>query len=191
MSKLRQFYWAHWIWGLLRYLLRRSPDRSILRHEIQRIDAPSIRASTERGEPFALRLGEVQRNITVAPAPVAEAAANVVVDGAEASVEGAIPAVVFAGTVEGDSESDVRLTITDDLVLGYVRTGDDWFWIDPLRRFRSDASSSEHVIYRSADTAFRVPFGTDDPAGQTAEPEQGNKEHRVNPHIGIAIWGDV
>jgi hypothetical protein len=191
MERLRPVYWLRWLWGLFRFVVRRSPSPSILRHEIQRLDPALMRASARSGEPFALRLGGEQHNITVQAAPVADANPAVIVDGGDTPAQQPPSTVVFAGAVRGDPDSDVRLTITDDLVLGYVRTGHAWFWIEPLRRFSASAPPSEHIVYRAQDAVFRVPLGSDAPAGGTEEPGPSGSDHRVNPDVGIAVWGDT
>lgn len=190
MQRPWHFYWLRWILGLLKFLFRRTPSRSILRHEVQRIDAASIRGAVDRSEPFALRLGGEQVNIRAAAAPVADPDARVMVDGIEHTPPPA-QAAAYSGSVEGDEDSDVRLTITDSVVMGYVRTRHGWYWIEPMRRFRAQAEPGEYVIYKTSDTVFRLPFGEDGPKGGTADADDGDGKHRVNPHIGIAMWGDT
>lgn len=61
------------------------------------------------------------------------------------------PVSTYAGTVVGHPDSVVRLTATRGLFSGYVKTGDDWLFVDPLREFVPGASKRSAVVYRESD----------------------------------------
>ncbi len=61
------------------------------------------------------------------------------------------PVATFAGTIVGQPDSVVRLTATRGLFTGYVKSGDDWLFVDPLRQFVPNAPKSAAVVYREAD----------------------------------------
>lgn len=61
------------------------------------------------------------------------------------------PLSTYQGTVEGDPHSQVRLLIQPGLFLGYVRTKQDWWFIDPMNKFVPGARAERLVIYREED----------------------------------------
>ncbi len=61
------------------------------------------------------------------------------------------PVVTFKGTVRDESDSLVRLTATGQLFSGYVKTEDEWLFVDPLRAFVPGASVRKAVVYRERD----------------------------------------
>ncbi|WP_020538743.1 M12 family metallo-peptidase [Lewinella cohaerens] len=54
----------------------------------------------------------------------------------------------FKGVLDG---KDIRLTINDDFIYGYVRTGDEEWYIEPLKRFVDNAASNTYLLYRTRD----------------------------------------
>jgi hypothetical protein len=61
------------------------------------------------------------------------------------------PVVTFKGTVREEPDSLVRLTASDELFSGYIKTADDWVFVDPLRAFVPGASVRKAVVYRERD----------------------------------------
>jgi hypothetical protein len=61
------------------------------------------------------------------------------------------PVATFKGHVAGDPESVVRLLIQKDLLLGLIRTGDEWIFIDPLRKYDKSAARNEIVLFDDDD----------------------------------------
>jgi hypothetical protein len=61
------------------------------------------------------------------------------------------PISTYAGHLVGGQEGTVRLTANRGLFTGYVRTADDWVFVDPLREFVPNAPKNAAVVYREAD----------------------------------------
>jgi hypothetical protein len=61
------------------------------------------------------------------------------------------PTTTYKGIVRGVEGSNVRLLIQENLLSGYIRTGNDWWFIDPLSKFSPDARTGQLVVYRDAD----------------------------------------
>jgi hypothetical protein len=59
--------------------------------------------------------------------------------------------VTYRGTLRGEPDSVVRLTADRGLFTGMVRSGDDYFFIDPLRDYLANAPAHALVVYREAD----------------------------------------
>ncbi|HXG64578.1 MAG TPA: M12 family metallo-peptidase, partial [Blastocatellia bacterium] len=84
----------------------------------------------------------------------------------------------YRGRVVGDDESDVRLLIQDDMMFGYIRTGEDWVFIDPLRKYKRDAQPDQLVAYRDADVRPEAQ-GTCGSAGLKNQAAELLKESRL------------
>lgn len=54
----------------------------------------------------------------------------------------------FKGHVAGDPDSVVRLLILPDLIQGYIRTKDEWYFIDPLSKYMRGARAANVVIFK-------------------------------------------
>lgn len=49
------------------------------------------------------------------------------------------------------SNKDIRLTINDDFIYGYVHLGEEEWYIEPLKRFVAQAESTTYLVYRTTD----------------------------------------
>ena len=63
----------------------------------------------------------------------------------------------YKGRVVGVQDSVVRLSITDNWVRGYVFTGDEWYFIEPLLDIPSKGGIVAHNTYRSIDVVSTPP----------------------------------
>ena len=65
------------------------------------------------------------------------------------------PLSTFKGTVVGDPDSIVRLTVLPDLFEGYIKTDEEWIFLDPLTNYGSPdeigSLSGAVVLYREGD----------------------------------------
>ncbi|MCG8459702.1 MAG: M12 family metallo-peptidase, partial [Holophagales bacterium] len=66
-------------------------------------------------------------------------------------VELPAPTGAYRGTLAGHPGSDVRLVITPGFLQGYVKTEDDWFFLDPVLKFDRGAPSHQIVLFREHD----------------------------------------
>lgn len=57
----------------------------------------------------------------------------------------------FKGKIRGAENSDARLTIDGTIIEGILWVGDEQYFIQPARRYISDASSGDFVIFRASD----------------------------------------
>lgn len=80
----------------------------------------------------------------------------VLIDGTR-EIEVELPVITYRGHVIGDDASIVRLTVSKDQFGGYIKTAEEWLFIDPLRDFlpigksRPRAPMSDVVVYRDRD----------------------------------------
>lgn len=181
-------YWILWLLALLR--IRRQPHPHILSAQTVRLDAASIARAAASGEPFRLPLGRTFAIVEVSRASISDGGIRAVAIDSEEHEELIDPDIHFLGTVSGDQESDVRLTITSDQVSGYILKADGWWFVEPKRKFDARAEQDEHIIYRTKDLHFKLEYGKDElPVKERGE---GGVEppHRVNPIVGIAMLAD-
>jgi len=57
----------------------------------------------------------------------------------------------YKGSVVGESASQVRLARTEAGIQGYIRTPDEWIYIEPAARFGLYSRNGDHLAYRAAD----------------------------------------
>lgn len=181
-----EYPWWRWLRGWVLYIGGRIPHPALLESRTVQLDTQAILDSARSGEAFALPLNGRHVEVLLSPESLGEP--RVVELGGESEEERSPGEVAsFSGSVVGQEKSEVRLTITERSMTGYVMLDEGWYFIDPLRRFRPKASPREFVIYRTKDIVFRFPFGNDGLPG-TSTPT--DSDHRTNPHVGIAIWSD-
>lgn len=60
-------------------------------------------------------------------------------------------ATTYEGTVSGHSGSNLRLTIKDSYVYGYVTLGDKKYFVEPAHRFDKSLSEDFLLVYRASD----------------------------------------
>jgi hypothetical protein len=61
------------------------------------------------------------------------------------------PVATFQGHVSEDPESIVRLLIMKDFLQGYIRTQDEWIFIDPLLKYSKGVAPSKVVVFDEDD----------------------------------------
>lgn len=66
------------------------------------------------------------------------------------------PVYTFKGRLRQDPDSIVRLLIMPDLMQGYIRTADDWLFIDPLVKFAPETRSADVVLFRETDVRLEA-----------------------------------
>lgn len=169
----------------------------IARHSSVTIDAAEVKAAADAGEPFALPLGDRTVDVRVDPAPVgpdgtAGTLAEVAEDDAEPTVEERVveSVVTYAGGLaEAPEGSDVRLTVTDEVVTGYVAAPDGFWYVEPRSRFDADAAPDEYVVYRRRDLDFAHDVSDDVRRPETVEPAP-DSDNSVNPTVPIVVVAD-
>jgi hypothetical protein len=61
------------------------------------------------------------------------------------------PVTTFRGTVSGEEGSVVRITADRAVFTGFVKTGADWWFVDPLTEYLPGAAKNLAVVYRETD----------------------------------------
>jgi hypothetical protein len=61
------------------------------------------------------------------------------------------PIRTYRGTVSGIRGSEVRFSISDDILEGIVLMPNEWLLVEPMRNYDSTSGRSEMVVYRASD----------------------------------------
>lgn len=185
------------LFGAWALVIARRPHPHMRRHTVVRLSIADIAERARAGEPFELPLGKTPIEVVVRPQPVTAESAPIIGGRAGERVDSSVQptvlddVVTFAGEARGARDSEVRLTITDSWLRGYILTKDDWWFIEPLRKFRIEAGFDEYVAYRTRDLRFKLEFGDDyKPRKVEAGAGSSNPPHRVNPIVPIAMVHD-
>ncbi len=64
---------------------------------------------------------------------------------------------LYQGTVRGDPDSRVALMVTDGVIDGSIRAGDEIYFFEPARRFDRAAAETDVIAYRLSDLSGNVP----------------------------------
>ena len=63
--------------------------------------------------------------------------------------------ITYGGYAAGQTENDVRLTLSQNFIFGYVEMGELTFFIEPAKRFKADLPENYYVVYRTDDVRPR------------------------------------
>ena len=164
------------------------------KHAVVRLSPARLRTLARQGEPFTLPLGRFgSATVLVGPAGVTKEGAELIVAraGEEPKRRPVDEDPTFSGDVVGQKGSVVRLTITDTWLQGSVRTESDWWFLEPMRKFRHDAAADEYVVYRPRDLRLKLHMGSDyKPRKEEGGGGGVQPPHRVNPIVPICMVHD-
>lgn len=136
----------------------------IKKYYVTTIIIDNILDRVNNDEAFILELGGEPRSIKVSPEPVSDPNAEIVIVGEDGETErsGFDEVFTYAGNVVGEEESSVvRLTITPEMLGGYVMEAENWWFIEPLVKFQAEAPIPNYLVYRTKDLQFKLGYGND------------------------------
>lgn len=93
------------------------------------------------------------------------------------------PATTYQGSLDGNSENHVRLTIAEDHVRGMLIKDGVRYFLEPLNEFVLDAPPEKHLLYRSEDVIAS-------PKLQCLAGDVGNKEMDLSQAYSKALAVD-
>ncbi|HQU81563.1 MAG TPA: FG-GAP-like repeat-containing protein [Pyrinomonadaceae bacterium] len=96
-----------------------------------------------------------------------------------------LPVNTFKGTVAGETNSQVRLTIENSKVEGYFTSNGNRFFIEPAQKFSKSAAADDYVVYRLEDVATERNFSC--PLDLAEKMEDGKK--MVSPENAVSANG--
>jgi hypothetical protein len=170
------------------------PD--IVKSQVVSLDARAIESNANSGKPFDLDLGGTKLTVMLWPAPVWPAEGATLIEvGKDGSLTTSVIKgnITWAGDVVGEDaeESEVRFTISDGVLDGYVMSKTGWWFVEPLRRFDPKAGPDQYLVYATHDLDFAIDYGDDgvktDQVTGWRPPNDGTS-HRVIP---LAMFADA
>jgi len=136
--------------------------RSLTSFSLARIDAADLSESLATMHRLSLHLDQKRLALLLEASTILSSGHDVVeVDSTGHLQHRKIGATCYRGTVEGESESSVRLTITENWVSGYVSIPGQWVFFEPAHWHDSSASRDLHVFYDTRDDASAFKYGDD------------------------------
>jgi hypothetical protein len=143
------------------------------------LDVPEIKKKADAGVPFSIVLGEKTVKVVVKPNPVFHKGVEAIEMAKNGIKRKKIEDIItYAGTVVDPNQANtVRFTITKEFLTGYIFIDEDWWFIEPLKKFQPDASDKEFITYRTKDLRFKLNYGNDTSESETKEkPPIGSKK---------------
>ncbi|MFI5175389.1 MAG: M12 family metallo-peptidase [Terriglobia bacterium] len=67
------------------------------------------------------------------------------------------PISTYEGEIKGEPDSQVRLLVRPDFLIGFIRRGNDWIFVDPLSLYVPGAKRQQSVAYHEADIRPEYP----------------------------------
>jgi len=136
---------------------------SITKYELLSLDAQSLRAIADSEQSISIPFAGKTYVLNLVPNQLKAENFKATMT-TENGIKVEVPQEDFQtyeGTVAGEDKSEVRLTITQDWISGSVKTADQWFYVEPLQNFDSQANKLIHIAYRPADTDFVLDLSDD------------------------------
>jgi Metallo-peptidase family M12 len=165
-------------------------DPNILKSQVVTLDTRTIERYANSATPFELVLGDIRVHVALRPAAIwPEEGLSVVQVAADGSVREHVVHgnITYEGDVIGEDPAvtEVRFTIAEGALEGYVLTSADWWFVEPLARFDPKAGANQYLVYATRDTDFAVEYGDDGvKADEIYDPPP-------DPRIPIAMVADL
>jgi hypothetical protein len=162
----------------------------LAKSQVVTLDARTIEAHANAEKPFTLVLGDSSVDVVLRPDPIApKEGVPVLESGAGSSTkEYVLPgSPTYSGDVIGDdpATSEVRFTIADGLLDGYVLTKDDWLFVEPYSRFNEKARANEYLVYSTHDFTSEL-----NPDGDVPDRVIDHTRVPIDPTIPLAFAAD-
>lgn len=123
-----------------------------------KLNPNEIKRLADSGQNIPIQLGKIKYQLQVKSCPLFEDSFNIIwVSEKKERIEKISEAITYEGTVlDNNKTSEVRLTITDTTVEGYVKINSAWWFIEPLKKFRLKAESNDFIAYKTSDLKFKL-----------------------------------
>ncbi len=104
---------------------------------------------------FILRLGDREWEVRLEPS-LAGSYVRSLQTAAGVIQERVTRQIAYRGDLVGQADGTVSLTLTEDFLYGYIREGDEHFFLEPLWYFTPGAPTDHLVVYRASDVRPRT-----------------------------------
>lgn len=176
---------------------RQALDALLLDHQVVELPLRAIERRVRESGRLDLRLRGQLYRIEVEPIDLRDPGYRSVLMTPSGPVEvPRRPLSTYAGSLADDPQATVRLTASPGLFVAYVRTHEEWLFIDPLRDYVPGASPRQAVVYREADVRPDAggACGAQHLVSKARElglpPELGDKAHTTLRRVDIATDAD-
>lgn len=144
--------------GLKMISLAKRIHPSIKRFSRLTLNPSVIKNLADSDEQIPITLGNKNYKLVVHSVPTFEESFEIItVTSKGTKKEKITESISYSGTVQDfEKHSDVRLTITEHFVAGYIRFEKDWWFIEPLKKFRINANVNDYVAYKTSDLKFKL-----------------------------------
>lgn len=121
-------------------------------YDLATVDPATLRRSVDTTGKVQLTLAGTTHDLVLEPVEVRAPSYVATEVGADGEVKlSKQPSSTFRGQVDGVADSDVRLFISPELVMGYVKVEARRFFIDPAYRYTEGGGANRLVIYEEGD----------------------------------------
>lgn len=144
--------------------------RSFIKFDLLRLDNQTARRVESR-QPLIISTSKRNYELNLTPRDLRTAnyrAEETAVEGTRALERGAV--TTFKGTVAGEANSQVRLTIDKGIIEGYLLDSDgERFYIEPAINYSPQAKAEDLVIYQQADLVKTEDYVCESQLGEKIE----------------------
>ncbi len=138
-----------------------SQDRQVakeLADSFRKVDVVGIDVARDHRS-LSFRANGRAFNLTITPHDLRSNSYKAIDRNAEGdTILGRFQANTYKGTIVGEENSDVRLTIDGSRIEGYYRSRGERFFIEPANRYSRLATAGQFVVYRAEDVISRHAF---------------------------------
>ncbi len=121
-------------------------------YDLATVDPAALRRAVDTVGKVQVTLAGTTHDLILDPVEVRAPSYVATEVGADGEVELArLPSSTFRGHVDGEADSDARLFISPELVMGYVKVDSRRFFLDPAYRYAEGGGADRLVIYEEGD----------------------------------------
>jgi hypothetical protein len=126
------------------------------------LDPAVVKSDVDAGRPFHLPLGGRDVQLDLQRHNMRAAEFSSVPTTENATVRTLYPEVItYKGKVIGESDSEVRMAISNSSVEGYIVFSGRWYFVEPFQRYSPVAPSDAYLVYSTLETVSSFAYGDD------------------------------
>ncbi len=132
--------------------LKNDLNKSFKRFDVVRVGGDALR-QVENGRSLTIPTAERSFHLNLIPNDLRSSRyrAEAATAGGVIPLEKSDEVNTYKGSVEGDSFSQVRLTVDKEMIAGYFISAGSRYFIEPANRYSEFASKNDFVVYKEGD----------------------------------------
>ena len=133
--------------------LREDLNRNFNHYDLIRLEPKAVFETIQKNGNFELQTAENKFSLQLKPRNLlaADYRAEETVAGGARRVLSAPALRTFKGEIAGQSDSRVRLSISENEVKGFIRRGGEYYFIEAAKHFSKSAAAGDFVLYKAGD----------------------------------------